>query len=805
MHPPLLREGLVKEWKLPPEGLLCLHSIHGNVQIVGTDEPKVHLELEKLAWAEDEATARSLLDQIFLEDRQEDNRLFLTVRTPHRVVFYPHHRFQINLSLHVPRTLRIEADHSHGDVTVEGTGPLHLTHEHGNVEIQEVKEAEIEKEHGNVTIERTESLRLTHEHGNVKIQEVKEAEIKKEHGNLRLQKAEGKVVLRGAHGERHLSEVKGDLIAETEHGGLLIENPGGAVMINHSFGPVTLRYTYPPSGPLQVRNAHGPVTVEFPPLSSVNLNLRVFQGSITGTGIEPGGRLTIKRHITQSVILGEGQWPATIEVEHGSVHVRSEPPTRVSTQETPEETAQGREREQTLREERLIILRLLQEGKITPEEAEALLNALGERPSEGRTSSQEEPSWSDWQQKFQHHFTQAMREWEQQMRSWQQHFDPGKFINRFFSQIQIDSLINNISRFAEAMAKNFEERFSDLSAGEKVEALREEVIHLDPETSSLEVSLPQGRIEVTPGPSPHVKILLRARGKDQETANQRLRQAQIVSTPGPHASIRVETPPDLPRYFSAEVKITCPENKSLTLQQKKGSIVIQGWKGEITVEQAEGEVTLTEGEAQFEVKNASGSVTLTQVKGRGKVVAVNGEIEVKDYEGPIEIEIAQGEVEMERLKAEGDNQVRVRSGNAEVEGEDMEVPQLLVETMSAPIHLERIKGDLSLKSLRGTVVAKELSSEKIEVQSSEGDILLSFKDPFSGNLRAETLTGKIRVRLPQDSRANFEILSGSGQITVPSEITLLEETPQYRKGVLGEGQGQISLKSGTGTITLELK
>lgn len=765
----LVKESRTKEWELPPEGLLHLTSSHGNIQIVGTDEPKVHLEIEKLVWAEDEAIARSWLDQLSLEDRQEDHRLFLKVRTPRTIVFGPSSRFEINLYLRVPRTLRIEADHSFGNATIERTGPLQLSHEHGNVEILEVKEADIEKDFG----------------------------------NLRLQKAEGRVLLRGEHGNRRLLAIEGDITAETDFGELYIENPGGAITVRHSHGPVTLRYTHPPSGPLQVLNAHGPVTVEFPSHSSVALNLRVSHGSVTGIG--PIGRLATGHQVVQSVILGDGQWPATIEVEHGPVHIRSEADVRVSTQGTTEESDQRREREQALRKERLIILRLLQEGKITPEEAEALLNALEERPQAGKTTAQEESPGSDWQQRFRSHMDQVMREWEQRMKDWQQHFDPGEFINQFLSQIQIDPLINNISRFAETLGKNLEEWLSDLSAGERVEALREEVIPLDPDTSSLEVILPQGRIEASPGPSQQVKILLRARGKDQETAHERLQQTHLACTPGPKASIRVESPPEISHSLFAEVQVSLPEDRTLILKQKKGAINLREIKGEVIIEQAEGHFVLTDGEALFEVKNASGSITLMRVKGKGKIVAVNSEIEIKDYEGPIEIEIAQGKVELERLKAGSEDQVRVKSGNAEVEGEDIEVPQLLVETVSAPIRLERVKGDLTLKTLKGTVVAKNLSGEKMEVQSSEGDIHLSFKDPFSGNLRAETLTGKIRVRLPQDSNVSLQLLSGAGQIIAPAEITLLEQTPQYLKGVLGDGQGQIALRSATGAITLELE
>lgn len=44
-----------------------------------------------------------------------------------------------------------------------------------------------------------------------------------------------------------------------------------------------------------------------------------------------------------------------------------------------------------MQEERKIILRMLEEGKITAEEAEALLNALGDAPAGAENEPQEEP------------------------------------------------------------------------------------------------------------------------------------------------------------------------------------------------------------------------------------------------------------------------------------------------------------------------------------------------------------------------------------------------------------------------------
>lgn len=176
---------------------------------------------------------------------------------------------------------------------------------------------------------------------------------------------------------------------------------------------------------------------------------------------------------------------------------------------------------------------------------------------------------------------------------------------------------------------------------------------------------------------------------------------------------------------------------------------------------------------------------------------VSADIRVSGIGGPLAASSVSGDIEARVKSAE----VRLNTVSGDV----------VLDAASARTELQSVSGDLEARGLRGTVKAETVSGDlsidggpfkSVAVESVSGDLqLLAQALEAGGELRAETLSGQLTVRLaqPPDAQVSLKTFSGTlssdyGQIQ-PGERRKLETT-------LGSGKGRIELNSFSGDIHL---
>nr|WP_241664481.1 DUF4097 family beta strand repeat-containing protein [Ningiella ruwaisensis] len=148
--------------------------------------------------------------------------------------------------------------------------------------------------------------------------------------------------------------------------------------------------------------------------------------------------------------------------------------------------------------------------------------------------------------------------------------------------------------------------------------------------------------------------------------------------------------------------------------------------------------------ASLQIQNINGSVSAELVNGdidannlRGaiKLETVNGDIDAKQVSGTLDIETVNGDVE---VMHEGDEEVQLEAVNGD----------LKLTSSAKDVSVETVNGsiDFNLKQVRF-----------VDAETVNGDILISM-DLLSGAVvKAESVGGRIRLALPSDVEAKFDI------------------------------------------------
>lgn len=184
--------------------------------------------------------------------------------------------------------------------------------------------------------------------------------------------------------------------------------------------------------------------------------------------------------------------------------------------------------------------------------------------------------------------------------------------------------------------------------------------------------------------------------------------------------------------------------------------------------------------ADIEVRTDAGDVTIADT---GKGVRINsqsGNVSLRGLNGPIE--------------------VTMQSGNLTVE--DSISPSASLESKSGNISLTKIEGNVNARAASGDVSATGLNGKTLSVESVSGNVNVDFEVPISGSVNVRTVNGDTTVALPDgcDCRVSLSTLRGDVTCTLPLQDEARSD--QRITGRLGEGTGTLDVSGINGDIGL---
>ncbi len=190
-----------------------------------------------------------------------------------------------------------------------------------------------------------------------------------------------------------------------------------------------------------------------------------------------------------------------------------------------------------------------------------------------------------------------------------------------------------------------------------------------------------------------------------------------------------------------------------------------------------------------------------QLPGHGNVNihSESGNIHLIDTGGGCRVEGRSGNVSLRGLR--GIVEVATASGNISME--DTEGASLTIENRSGNIRATRTKGNLKARTASGDITVTMSSGKVMSFETASGNVTVDLDEPVVGTLNVRTVDGNAMASIPDgsDCRVSLSTLRG----TVHTGIALEDQFSSESRvaGRLGAGTGTLDISAVTGNITLE--
>ena len=315
-------------------------------------------------------------------------------------------------------------------------------------------------------------------------------------------------------------------------------------------------------------------------------------------------------------------------------------------------------------EERMAILKLLREGKITAAEAEGLLNALGsdgggdkgggkdffEALGEGVSQGLKAVRQLDVEKVF-----SAAREAASETVESVQHSESGRRMGEV-----VDEISGIVSNFA--------------GAGGKAEVREERDLILDgADATRIRVETTNGNIELSgaEGDQVEVRALLAVRAADEAAAREFARQIKVeIEQVEDEIQVHREFPKP-PRGVRVDVgyQVRCPARLQVGVHTLNGKISIHGAGAGVEATTSNGDIELQGGRGWIHTRAKNGKIRawVDELQGEGEFASLNGKVEVRVNAGqaPVEAKTLNGSIEL-YLPGDFDGQLEARTLNGQV-------------------------------------------------------------------------------------------------------------------------------------------
>lgn len=394
-----------------------------------------------------------------------------------------------------------------------------------------------------------------------------------------------------------------------------------------------------------------------------------------------------------------------------------------------------------MREDIARIMRLVQEGKLSPDDAAELLDAMQspqEEPvSAGASGSIPPPPPPPPADKGFAGFFDAIEK-------------IGKDVTSGINWTEVgEQLRKGVHQGAEAVKK----AANDLKDGKVNFGLFEsETRKLEqplsvPAGKVLKIETSSGDVKVSCGSheSGHLRATAVFRGDDREQLKVKAEAFALVVEESDHF-VLIRQPDQAGLAVNFEIDL--PEGVPVEIRAASGDIELKGAKGACRINATSGDVKVESLEGSLEVDTASGDVSIE--KSNLSLLTVenkSGDVELKQVHGPITIRTASGDVRLEKC---GGKSLAIDgvSGDIEVELDQPLDGAATIRTVNGLISVEMPSNSncrLQLSAVRGNVHC----GLHLEEEAREDRRITGRLGDGTGSLDVSAVNGDIHVRLPE--------------------------------------------------------
>lgn len=467
-----------------------------------------------------------------------------------------------------------------------------------------------------------------------------------------------------------------------------------------------------------------------------------------------------------------------------------------------------------MKEERMKILEMLQDGKITAEEAMKLLEALGDAAEEPQRQTRRRQRQRN-RQNIQEEVQERVREARETLRA------SMPKVNRIVREAMPD--VGNIIQEALQTASDAFSEWTEKGDRQPPEKAVRQLVETIQASDRLSIATPKGHVtsEIWDRDEVQVEATISVWGTEEPAVNAFAEQIDIHiqresdgvqirprvpkrDRDDPVRSVRIDFELRHPKKVDLAVRatrgnITLPEiDGAATLNNHRGKTIIDGASGNVRIKQQRGDIA---------VQRAGGDLSLDVHRSKMSVGTVSGSVTVHAHRGMLAIDHIGGEFIAENkhssikaARVDGRAVVKNRRGDIALRNVGSEVA---VENGRGATHLENIAGPISLRVDRGDI-ALENPEAGVVIQCRGGRVAVRAHKPIDGDYAIQNKQGAIELTIPEGSAVDVHGYVERGQIKtdLPLAVTGTSRTSQVVSGRLNGGGSKIALELNHGNLIL---
>lgn len=428
-------------------------------------------------------------------------------------------------------------------------------------------------------------------------------------------------------------------------------------------------------------------------------------------------------------------------------------------------------------DERILILEMLKDGKITVEEAERLLQKLDSTPDESESS---EKSESDSGKKPPKDPWQDMSDVLEKLGSEMEHFgrDFGKVIEDNFGprwSKKMEHVAENFGTTMKKLSQDFGSVASEAAKqffttmgidvdininrdGGAIEASDtwnwEEVLD---SLTTLEIQNLKGDISISGSDDDTVRVSVEkvARAESVEAAEEKLTKIEIV--PSFENGIlklisRLEQGYSR-KSFTLNYSIVVPHHTALNIELIKGDIGVNSLQGDQKLSIQKGDITVSQSSGLMHYQVSKGDVATSNTTGDCAMQIAKGDCSMKVHTGNASLNVMKGDCFLTQLS--GDIRCQVAMGD---------------------ISVREHQGKAAMVTAKGDIQYVADDTDEIELTANHGDQAVLFSPKEEGNYSFIAHHGDVSLKLVGEPQGNYTIHVINGDIE-SNFLDLPEITP----------------------------
>ncbi len=185
----------------------------------------------------------------------------------------------------------------------------------------------------------------------------------------------------------------------------------------------------------------------------------------------------------------------------------------------------------------------------------------------------------------------------------------------------------------------------------------------------------------------------------------------------------------------------------------------------------------------MDLRTDHGDITVVGATGNLKVTCASGDITCTATHGSLEAQSSSGDLILRQCTFD----------------------RITIESRSGNVALHDTTGSLNVRTASGDVIAQKYAGRTVSIEATTGDVLMDVIEPIEGTVDVRTVSGNINLGIPDGSNARVAISAVRGETLATVDLVDVARSNGKLTGRLGEGQGSIDLSAVSGDVLLRLR